>query len=98
MLTTQNGPTAAGVQDAAAGVDPNAPVQQPRRCGTCVHFDRFEPGTGDLVRAQRFGRCARTATVASLAAADPASVPALGGLPTVGDEFGCAFFVANLNP
>lgn len=40
-LTTKNFGALAGVAEPEAAVDPNAPVEQPRRCGTCRHFNRW---------------------------------------------------------
>lgn len=94
MLTTKNfGALAGVVEPEAAAVDPNAPVELPRRCGTCRHFQRHKP---DPVarQQQRFGLCADALSEV----VDEAQLPTdrMIGSAEVGDEFGCARFEARL--
>jgi len=97
-ITTKDFGALAGVVEEAPAVDTNAPVEQPRRCGLCAHFRRFEPAPGAIEpRIRRFGSCGARVDDQGFASAPVDRMVYLGddlGEVVVGDLFGCVHFEA----
>lgn len=94
MMTTQNmGALVGAAGDQAQALDPNAPVELPRRCGLCAHFRRLAPLAADDARLARWGNCA-AALSETVDLDDQAVEPDRMIGDTVGDLFGCVRFEA----